>query len=367
MCDTVYAINVGREYSEKAIITGYNELIKKVDLSYMHEGERVLIKPNLVAPSVYATTSIILLECLVDTLKEKKLIPVIAESAGFEFSTEATLEILGIKSFCERKGIELRNLDDEEYVEINSGNELVPVYLLPKFLQGIDHIINVPRLKGHSLTQVTFSIKNLFGLLHRETRRDIHATDLDYGINYLKKLIKVGFILVDGLWQISNAVYSDAQYRGVLICGDSIDAVDKVCCDIYGVDFRRIKHIYDAGYNYANIRYIQINEITKLVSDERSEESFEKRKRNYQRMYLADKYLSKLLGRSSVPYIHYYLGIRPYIDKRKCVLCGRCKEICPANAIRGKKISSKRCMAVRCMKCEEICEYGAVRRRGFHK
>lgn len=366
--NTVCAIQTRGQYSEDEIRRCYHELIS--NYNYLRDiickGDRVLIKPNIVAPSIKATTDLILLSCVIDTILEIGATPIVAESSGFEFSTAETFRILKLDVICQKKGVRLVNLDEEEFIEVESGNLFVPQYVLPKLIFEVDKIINIPRLKGHSLTKVTFSIKNLFGLLHRSTRRKIHATNLEMGIRYLKYLIPVNFVLVDGLWNLSNAVYSNADYRGILLCGDDMTSVDICCCKIYGVDYRKIPHIYnkDEDVEYACKELSAIQEFKRV---ERDEAWYQKQNIKYKTMYKIDLFVSKLFKRTIIPYVHYYGGIRPYIDKKKCKACGKCEKVCPVQAIQNKRISIERCVNVRCMKCYEACPNKAVVMKGFHK
>lgn len=366
--NTVYAIQTSNQYMKDEICRCYNELISNFDylIDVIHSGERVLIKPNIVAPFPKATTDLCLLNCVIDTILKIGAIPIVAESSGFEFSTTETFRILKLDEICKEKGVKLINLDNEEFVEVESGNPFVPQYMLPKLIFEVDKIINMPRLKGHSLTKVTFSIKNLFGLLHKSTRRKIHATDLELGIRYLKKLVPVDFVLIDGLWTLSNAVYSNADYRGVILCGNDMTSVDICCCNIFGVDYKQVPHIYDENEN-VRYSYKELSEIQKFRTAERDEVWYRKQNIKYKVMYRIDLYVSRLLKKTIIPYFHFYGGIRPYIDKRKCKVCGRCEKECPVHAIENKKISVKKCMNVRCLRCYEVCRNKAILMKGFHK
>lgn len=364
----VYVIQTIEQYNEDEIKKSYQQLVSKYDnfKTMIKKGETVLIKPNFVAPSIKATTNLFLLNCMIETLLDIGSIPIIAESSGFEFSTEETFRILKIKENIKDSTVKIVNLDKEEFVEVESGNPHVPIYLLPKLVFEVDRIIDMPRLKGHSLTKVTFSIKNLFGLLHRETRRKIHATDLELGIRYLRNLVKIDFILVDGLWNLNNAVYSEAKYWGILVCGEDTLSVDMCCCDIYGVDYKTVPHI-DDGTTKTTYQVYKLTDICNECAPVKEKNFYRKQNVKYKLMYFVDLYFSKVFNKSLIPYLHYYGGIRPHINKRKCSSCGKCQDICPVNAIDNKKIQIEKCINVRCMKCYNICPNHAIEKKGFHK
>ena len=48
-----------------------------------------------------------------------------------------------------------------------------------------DLIINLPVLKGHSVTLMTGAVKNLFGVLSKPSRRRVHAVGLHRAIHAL--------------------------------------------------------------------------------------------------------------------------------------------------------------------------------------
>jgi ferredoxin len=53
----------------------------------------------------------------------------------------------------------------------------------------------------------------------------------------------------------------------------------------------------------------------------------------------------------------------PWIDKKKCIGCGACLNICPPGAIsfRDGKAEIDMSKCIRCGKCHDICPHDAVR------
>ena len=54
---------------------------------------------------------------------------------------------------------------------------------------------------------------------------------------------------------------------------------------------------------------------------------------------------------------------RPVVDRRACVGCEKCKNLCPAKAItmRNRRPVIDRARCIRCFCCQEFCPKGAMR------
>jgi uncharacterized protein (DUF362 family) len=211
--------------------------------SVVEPGARVLIKPNFVAPLAGATTSFELLGAIVREVREAGGTPIIADSSGFEFSTEATLRAIGAYEFASNLGVELLNLDRCPYTRVRVGRGPRWHFLVSRPVLEADRIINVPRLKGHSLTHLTASMKNLVGCVARGTRRTIHATGLSRGIVEINRIIRSDLCIVDGLTYMTHAAFGTESPMGVILAGRNAVATDVACCRILNVDHRRVKHI----------------------------------------------------------------------------------------------------------------------------
>ena len=86
--------------------------------AFVKPGEKVLIKPNLVAPFLHAVTDLNLLSIIVKKIFECGGIPIIGESSGFEFNTEKTFSILGVYELAKKLKVKFINFDKEAFVEI---------------------------------------------------------------------------------------------------------------------------------------------------------------------------------------------------------------------------------------------------------
>jgi uncharacterized protein (DUF362 family)/NAD-dependent dihydropyrimidine dehydrogenase PreA subunit len=336
----------------------------------------VLIKPNFVAPFPHAVTNFEILKAIVEEVKHCGGRPVIGESSGFEFDTETTFKILGAYEFAQRNQVELVNFDTCEFTNIKLQNGLIKEVKIPKLLQQADVLINVPKIKRHSLTKVTIGIKNLFGLLARESRRKIHALGLERGISELARVIKSDLVIVDGSIVTERAVYGAKRPLGLLIGGTDVYAVDMHCCQLMQVNYRFVGHIrlaLEAGLAQEDYHVIPLSqwdvERDFYPAADYQKDSISKKLHtlSYQLMYLSDiPYAWICRGKSLVPKVHFYLGIRPKLDPHKCTDCRDCVSICPVNAIQipQRRIDHSLCSQVRCLKCIDICPFNAIQIKG---
>lgn len=343
---------------------------------FVRPGNLVLIKPNFVAPFPHATTSLDVLKAVVDVVKRCGGDPIIAESAGYEFDTETTFRILGVYEFASEINVPLINLDTAEYVRTKVSRGCVRDIEIPKLVLDADVLINVPKLKRHSLTRVTVGAKNLIGLLHRRSRRRIHSFGLERAILELSKLIPSQLTIVDGTTVSERAVFGFQRALNLLVGSDDVFAVDYFCCRFLGVHPKDIGHIRlaleEGLLDQKRIAlFEEIGEPSGELPDLAKRETTSAQKFalrvGYRMMYLLEiLYAGIMKGKSLIPVAHFYFGIRPWLDRKACNDCGACVSACPVDAIRipEKKIDAKTCMTVRCMQCVSACPRGAIRIRG---
>jgi len=338
---------------------------------------RVLIKPNFVGPFEKAVTSFELLEAIVEEVRAAGGTPFIADSSGFEFNTEATFRAIGAYKFAERIGVELLNLDHQPFRQVPVGRGRVPQFLVSAPVLEADRIINVPRLKGHSITRFTFGLKNMLGCVARATRRSIHVMGLSRGIVELNRLIHSDLCIVDGLSYLGRAVFDAEQPLGLVAAGRSVVATDIACCRILKIDYRRVKHIRlaareleEAGTGPGGAEPEIVGDIPPSVpASLRSGVLPSLHCAGMWGLYAVDWVYCTLFGGTVIPKFHYYVALRPRIDYRRCDLCGECARACPASAIDMQTctIDPGRCMYLRCLRCVEACPNNAVSVTGLRK
>jgi len=208
----------------------------------VNQGDIVLIKPNFVAPFPKATTDLASIDFFIDEIRKTGAIPVVGESSGFEFDTEKTFQILGIRTFLEKRGVEIINLDQHPFRVIELGNGLPTVEVAEIALKS-KLIINLPVLKGHSITKVTGATKNFFGLLSKSSRRKLHCCRLHDAIVALSLKFEKTLHFVDARNLLTRAVFGETKPLNFCLAGSNSLALDHFGSQLLGINPNAVHHL----------------------------------------------------------------------------------------------------------------------------
>ncbi len=161
------------------------------------------------------------------------------------------------------------------YSRICKETGAIPVFLdetaaVPIFLAGIEEFIDIsrfvferlvekrtenlylslPKLKTHSMSQVTLSIKNQFGLVHQHSRIADHNYRLHQKFADIYRVLRPDFSLIDGLIATTHGHYPTAYHAdkcvvpmNLLIGGCDPLAVDVVGAGLMGFGVQDVKHL----------------------------------------------------------------------------------------------------------------------------
>lgn len=181
----------------------------------------------------------------------------------------------------------------------------IPVYLdetdaIPVYLEGLKSFINIssfvherlieqadqnlyislPKLKTHSMSQVTLSIKNQFGLVHHESRIADHNFNLHQKFADIYRLLRPDFVIVDGLIATNHGHYiAEKNIKECIVAMDClIGGKDPLATDITGARFM--------GFDIADVPHLLLSQQVGLSSVDMNEISiinrhlFDERKKN---------------------------------------------------------------------------------------
>jgi len=263
-----------------------------------------------------------------------------------------------IKIFNGKTSIEIRNENAKFYQN----------FLVSKEMVDTDLLINVPKLKTHSLTYMSVAQKNFFGFIYGLSKAGWHVkakNPLQFGeaLNDLYGAILKSFNnksiinICDGIIGIEGEGPSRAgitKKAGViLVSGDAI-SLDRVAVDVVGLNHKRLfvnNIAHNRSYGIGNIKNItilgeQISEFKNLKFKE---------PQNPVSSFGLKLLQIKKLGNVFLEY--------PKINNNSCVKCGECVKICPPKAlsiINGQYPTINKSQCIRCWCCMEVCPQNAI-------
>ncbi|MGA1791283.1 MAG: DUF362 domain-containing protein [bacterium] len=328
-------------------------------------GDKVLIKPNLVAPIPKATTDLMLIDFFITKIRDLGGIPIIGESSGFEFDTDATFSILGINQFAEERGVKLINFEREGYTKIYLNNGLRSIEIT-SVVDDVKLIINLAVLKKHTITKVTGSVKNLFGLLSKPSRRYLHCHGLDEGIAALAIRLENVIHFLDARHLLSRAVFGESIPLNYCLAGLDPFGLDHFGSRLLGIDPNEVKHLKKTK------AYTIEGDIPDAFPPCSKTSSLKNRfhRMLYSILYWADDIKCSILGGNSIiPLLHWYLGIHPELGDVTESELKHLSMFCPVGAINieKRKIIKEKCLKVRCLKCYRELGRGKVKLKGFNR
>ena len=208
----------------------------------------IFIKPNLCDPCPPRSGVVVdidVAKCLIDHLRTLGIQDIIiGEGVGPPLEIEKVFEVTRFKEL-EDEGVKVEDLDRAERIKIKwfYGSLIIPRILTNSFY------INVAKIKTHTQTTITASLKNQKGLLLSKDKKRFHLLGLHEPIAHLAEVVRPDLILIDGIWGLEGDGPSTAGKRkkvGWLIASDNMVEVDSLCCQIIGVDPYRVKHLASA-------------------------------------------------------------------------------------------------------------------------
>ena len=328
--------------------------------AFVRPGERVLIKPNMLAaksPDAAVTTNPEVVRAVIELVREVGATPVVGDSPGIG-KLQRVAEKCGIMQVLDETGTELVEFDDPMQV---AGTGFFKRFELARAYLEADRLINLPKLKTHGMMTMTCAVKNLFGAvvgagkiawhLRAGEDRDLFAQML----LEIYQLRKPDLNIVDAVTAMEGDGPSggDPRHVGLLIAGVNAVSVDVVAAEILGIPKKLLylervaAKLAVSGIDRSSIQTSGYPLSKACVKD-------------FKLPPLSDVQfgLPRFLSR----HIRHYFTAYPYPLPRKCKLCGICRDACPPGAMEIREgsleIDYPRC--IRCFCCRELCPEDAL-------
>jgi uncharacterized protein (DUF362 family) len=311
----------------------------------------ILLKPNLLQASVAdkaITTHPLFLDKVIKSLlniTDAELI--LADSPGSNFDNyEQVLRKTGILDICLKYNIEIVKIEKFKPKEKNG-------FIYSSIIDNVDLIVNLPKLKTHSLTGLTLSVKNLFGLIpgtnkvsfHRKYPKDDELSDSIY--KYFQTIDRPIINLLDGILAHEGEGPSrgNPKFTGVIFCSENAVALD-VC----------VTNLLDLNPDFCKTTKAAINSgfDINLVKLEGENKKIKLKLPISQKLNVYPTFIKKVIANN--------VKVLPVINEDNCINCLLCLKSCPAYAITKAGnypvIDHNKC--VECFCCYEVCESDAI-------
>jgi len=243
------------------------DLIGGLD-SLVSPGDRVLVKPNLIAPYHYttgATTSPPLIRALCELAKEAGARKVaIADGSNVGSRTEEVFAVTGLKELSAKIGVDLINLKKTKTIYMGIPNGKIFRRLkIPEAIMEADVIINAPVMKTHDVFPATLGLKNMKGVLQEKDKKRFHKWGLAQSIVDLNKLVLPQITVLDGTVGMEGMgpTHGTPVNLGIIISSFDTVAADSVAARVMGIDPLEIEYVklaFEQGLGCADLSRIEV-------------------------------------------------------------------------------------------------------------
>ena len=246
----------------------------------------VLIKPNLLGPyppEMGMGTHPEVIRAVIDLCKKAGASRIIVgDDPLFGQSGRETFRENGVGDLAKETGVETLDFAEDDWVEFKIRDGIgTKIARFPQTVLSCNTLINVPKMKPHTLCMVTGALKNFQGITKDDDKLDItHAAPdykcnprpggppyprmgLEYALVDLHRIVKTNLNIVDGIvgTQIERWGGRPGLKPGLIVAGEDPVAVDTVATKAMGLDPAMVNMIqiaHEVGIGTANLDEIEV-------------------------------------------------------------------------------------------------------------
>lgn len=345
----------------------FDRILAEAYSSFDFDGKTVAIKPNLLAkrsPDACITTHPMFVKAACLYFIGKGATVVICDSPGGVYNSAVMggiYQTCGMKQAAEESGASLN--EDMGYTEVfNRSGKVSKSFHIINPLAKADFIVNLCRLKTHSLCNMSAAVKNMYGSVPGLQKAEQHArfpAQKDFA-EYLLDLcltVKPALSVVDAILAMEGNGPAGGTVKkvGLILSSASPYCLDLAASHLMGFEPKEVLTVSSAirrGLCPEKVEELRIQgqDIEPFVS------AFKRPDSSAGGLL---KQLPNLFGGR----VRKLLEPRPYIMKDICVGCGECARCCPQHAIElvSKKAQIRYEDCIRCYCCQELCPKKAVK------
>lgn len=354
-------------YEQESVASAIKALLEPIGgmKAFVKKGDLVLIKPNMLSckePERAATTHPSVIEAVIKECFEAGASEVlVGDSPPAIFGrTEDFWNKTGFAKATQAAGGELLCFEKDEKANISfkvMGNEVSTSVIKTAFTA--DVVISLSKMKTHNLTRITGAIKNTFGFIpgfakalwHKKFTRVDEFTAF---IVELAKALPVKLHIMDGIeaMDLQGPASGRVKKNNILIASESPVAVDMAFCKVVKLKpeaVSTISYCKKIGWGITSIKDLEFvgTPVENCIVDGYVVP-------NEPPIYLIPCLILNLIKK--------LIWTGPNLKPKKCVKCGRCKNICPVKAIDIVDTGAifDRNLCISCFCCMEVCPVEAI-------
>lgn len=317
---------------------------------------KVLIKPNLLigkTPEKAITTHPAVIQAIAELLKDHSCNVSVGDSPGYG-STEKVLNYSGIMEVIDYLGLSIAHF---KHNIIKKSNGLSPYreFLFGDDPDNYDVVVNVPKLKTHTMMGLTLGVKNTFGFIHSYEKPKWHlraGKDRFLFASVLidiHNIVKPSITVLDGIIGMDGDGPSSGRPRnlGVLGVGKNAFAFDECVEKLISLPYPMpITHL--AKKHGLIPEYQIVSDVIPVIDDFRMPKTIDTD-------WNMPGFAKRLLKNAFIK--------KPKLNKKNCKGCAVCVKVCPASAlsIQNSKPLFDYVRCIRCYCCQEMCPEGAIK------
>ena len=360
-------------YEKDTVLRCVREIFEQNKVLEDVSGLTVAVKPNLVCkktPEHAATTHPTVVWAVCKLLKDAGANVIIAESPSGFYEVgllKSLYRITGMEQAALESGAELNYDTSVTEVENPNGKYLKKLKILTPLAKA-DKIINIAKLKTHSMMVYTGAVKNLFGSIAGLEKTQYHFQLSDYD-DFADCIIDI-FLANSPVFNIIDAVMAmhkvgptagEPYELKTIIAGKNAFEVDVIATSMVNINCMRVpvlKRAVEREFVSQDVRKIVLAGDLATREIVPVQDFVVKYNDSLSKLHFSDGILGKVMAYSMRP--------RPVFNKKKCKACNECVNCCPAKVVhietKGKnkyaKVSLDGC--IRCYCCQEVCMFKAI-------
>ena len=347
------------------------EALNATSFKNINETDSVFIKVNCLgaySEDLAITTNPLFLKAVIELVKEKTSHIKVGDNPANKDL------VLALKKNGMYKVIEEENVDVlDGKVQTTITNESFHTYKefdVSKEIVDADYLINLPKLKTHTLTYFSGAQKNLFGLIYGLNKSSWHVkapTPLDFAYvicdlyGAIKDNYQEGHIinLCDGIIALEGegpSTSGSPKQASIILASNDCISLDQVAIKL--AKLNKDKYIIGKIAGEVNLGEANLDNID-IIGDDIN---------LFKEVHLREPdqgISSKAMRLLRKKFIRNMCLEHPHINKELCAKCGECAKMCSSHALTIQKgaypsLASSKC--IRCWCCQEVCPHHAIQK-----